>query len=192
MIKEIKIEFSLSSVKEAIKELKKIQNRIPKVNEEFSKRSMLWIQNDANKNLEMSSSHTGTTDIQEKWVIKRITARKGGIAYEIRNESPFSAIVEFGTGPVGGDNPHRMASVVGYEYGTEAWSFVRDLTSNEWVVKNEKITKEDIKANPSRYLVLNDYEGYEGKSYLYDAFYNYFYGGVWKKIYSEVFDRYMK
>lgn len=192
MKKELTIDFSISSVKKAIKELKAIENKIQFINDEFMRESMEWIQNEATKNLEKNSKYQGTTDINSSWVISRMQPQKGGeLAYEIRNNSPFSALVEFGTGRVGRDYYHPMATVVGYEYGRKSWSFVRDLTSNEWTVHSD-VSNEEIKANPDKYLVLYDFDGYVGKSYLYDAFYSYFYLGMWKTIYNRVFSRYIK
>lgn len=191
MNKKIEIELSLSSVKKTIRYLKNIKNKIPIIHEQFAYESMVWLQNRAQMILERESKYQGTTDINDNWLITRIPSKSGGIAYELRNTSPFSAIVEFGTGRVGQDQSHTMASVVGYKYGHKSWSFVRDLTSNEWVV-HSNVSSEEIKENPSRYLVINDFDGYVGKSYLYDAFYDYFYVGYWKKIYQSVFDRYIK
>lgn len=188
---EIKFELNSKSVKNAIKQIEELQKKLPKINEEFVIESLEYVKNKANNKLRASSQYMGTTDITEKWEInKLLSTSKKIVSYELRNTSDFSAVVEFGTGIVGGNSPHPMASVSGYEYGTKQWSFVRDLTSNEWVVHN-KFSKEEINENPDRFLVMRNFSGYEGKSYLYDSFWEYFYNLEYLQVYKNIINKYL-
>ena len=192
MHKEITLDLSLNSVKNAIKEIKNLKKYISVIQQEFAKESIIWIQETANYNLRSRTNFKGTTDIENSWIVNQVQPQYGGeLAFELRNDSPHSALVEFGTGPYGGQEPHDMAKIVGYEYGKKTWSFVRDLTTNEWVV-SPTISYEQIREEPDRYLVMNKYDGYVGKSYLYDAIFDYFHHDKWKDIYKKVFQKYIK
>lgn len=81
-----------------------------------------------------------------------------------------SASIEFGIGIEGKKIPHVLANQVGYEYDVPSqskdefgrWTFLEKNTQ-KWYVK---------------------YSGYDGKSFLYDTFIDYFYSDKWVELYD--------
>ena len=187
-MKKIEIGLSSQSVKKALREIRTIKKKLLLIDREFILTSLEWIKETANSYLSFESKYSNTTDIKDKWEIYK-TVGAFGEKYELRNTSPFSALVEFGTGSIGGRTPHELASLLNYQYGNQSWTFVRDLTSMDWVVDTSIYGKVD--PNDDRYLFLKDFEGYEGKSYLYDAFFDYFHSGVYKRIYKSIYKKYL-
>lgn len=187
-MKKIEIDLSSKSVQNALNEIRAIKKKLVKIDEEFLLVSLEWIKNTANLYLAENSEYSNTTDIKDRWEIYKKPSAFG-VRYELRNTSPFSALVEFGTGAIGGQNPHELASLLNYQYGNQSWTFVRDLESMEWVVNTSIYGKVDF--DDGRYLFLKDFEGYEGKSYLYDAFFDYFHKGHYKEIYKKIYKKYL-
>lgn len=179
------------SIKQLNSNVEKFKKIIRKINEEFIEKSIQEIINTANNYLINSSDYQGTTDIEKSWITITSVNLDGSVSCRVENDSPFSALVEFGTGLVGGSQPHELAQVTGYHYGNKEWSFVRDLTSNEWVVHTPFTTK-DVMENPERFLVIEEFAGYRGKSYLYNALFDYFELNGYIAIYEEICSRYFK
>ena len=69
---------------------------------------------------------------------------KNGVATLI-NEYQKAVYVEFGTGIVGEENPHKMASSAGYEYNVDSpykdeqgrWTFYADLEELDLPIKGD-------------------------------------------------------
>ena len=180
---------SKHSVNNLIKTFKKIKGKLYLINKEFIAKSIDWIIHKANENIKESSNFEGTTDIDKSWQIVKTVSSNTIESYMIKNNSPFSALVEFGTGIVGKSHPHKYARIAGYKYGNKEWDFIRDLETNEWVQHPfEVYNKNEALDNPDRYLYIEDFAGYEGKSYLYNAVFDYFnlneyifiYESLWK------------
>ena len=87
----------------------------------------------------------------------------------MRNVNPVGAYVEFGTGLIGEQNPHGKANELGYEYD------VNNHGSKGWNWKNEELG-----------ISMFGFKGYEGKSFLYDAFLDFTIFGKYKEIYQEL------
>lgn len=176
-MKKINIQLNSKSVESAIKKMQYIKSNIALINEEFAFESLEWIKNRSNEYLESRvKNFPNTANIQNEkyWHNKQVSKKQSKVIYELRNDNELVAYVEFGTGIVGAKKPHKNAIEVGYKYdknnrGEEGWTFY-----------NEQIN-----------LFLKNFKGYEGKSFLYDACWDYFYQGVWKKIYKKIYDKYM-
>ena len=177
--KKINVGLSVSSLENAIKELKQIRSNIRNINREFIRESLLWIQNQANMYLETRvNNFPNSANIAMEWDIKLIKDGRGGnFAYELRNKSDVAYFVEFGTGVKGESKKHKVADKVGYKYdvnnhGEDGWSFAFEYKDEMYYFKG--------------------FRGYEGKSFLYDAFFDFYYLNEWKKIYQKVYDKYIK
>ena len=175
--KIINVELSTSSIDNAIKELTEIRKKYIKwITEDFIYESLEWIKNQAiYYHTIRTINFPNTANINKDWHIKKVFKNKNNMCYELRNDNELVAYVEFGTGLVGDTLPHKVAKEVNYDYdmnnhGIEGWSF-----------KNEDFS-----------LYFIDFIGYEGQSFLYDAFYDYFYGNKWKDIFEENYNKHIK
>ena len=145
------------------------------VQSDFLKESLMYIRDKANKNLDdRTYAFPNSANIKEDWHINPTTPRFGGQAFELKNTNKLVAFVEFGTGMVGEDS-HPLADELNYEYdvnnhGEEGWDFYNKKVGIHYV----------------------GFTGYEGKQFLYDAFFDYFHGDEWKPILKMVWERYMK
>lgn len=182
---------SFQSLREFQNKLRYLKTKIRVINKEFIEESIREIINNANMYLQNSSDYQGTTDIESSWNSEIEYSGYTSISYRIENNSPFSALVEFGTGLVGGQHQHEMAKITGYEYGKKKWTFIRDLYSNEWVV-SPTYTKNDVKENPERFLMIENFAGYRGKSYLFNALFDYFDLNGYIEIYERIWSKYIK
>ena len=175
---EIQIDlFETKSIEKAINKLRFIRKTLPLVNREFMKESLNWIKERANFYLnEKVGYFKGSANISDSWNITPSNSKYGGKAYQLINDNKFVAYVEFGTGIVGKNEPHKKAEETGYEYDVNGheengWNF-RVNFNNTW-------------------HIFNGFTGYEGKSFLYDAFFDYFHLGKWKEIYQEIYNVYI-
>lgn len=185
--------FNKKSINETIQKLKDLKRNLKKMNKDFLDESVKWIVENANSNLTTRATNfKGTTDIKNCWEIEY----KGDNYVIIKNTSDYAAIVEFGIGMTGKLNPHVKAHDVKYEYdvnnhGNKGWTFIRDLNDLKFG-QSKNISMQEAIENNSRFLILHNYTGYEGKSYFYDAIFDYIEKGVFKRIYKNVYKRYFK
>ena len=182
MIKrKVEIKLSVADIEEKIKRLKAFKKNISKFTDQYVRLCINRIKNIAINNLNSRVNYKNTTDINESWVEEKIA--KGW--YRLKNVSDFSVVVEFGTGIVGGSLQHPIANESGYEYGAEKWTFIRDLTDKNW--QHNYYDLEDVRKNPDKYLVIVGYGGYKGKSYFYDAIFDFIESGEYITIYESFF-----
>lgn len=175
--KVINISLNIRSIEKAINELKFIKSIIPQINEEFMNESLTIIQNNAINNLvKRVKNFPNSANINNNWNINKAIAKSGGNALELRNDNKVVALVEFGTGIVGKSNAHKLSQKLGYQYD------VNNHAENGWnfdvIYKNE-------------YYHFRGFKGYEGKSFLYDSFFDYFLLGEWKNVYQRIYDKYI-
>lgn len=177
--KKINVGLSVSSIENAIKELKQIKSNIRNINRDFIKQSLVWIQNRADTYLDSTVyRYPNSANIADYWEIKQTKNGKGGnLAYELRNKNDVACFVEFGTGLVGDKHKHPLADELEYEYdknnhNQDGWDFAFEYNGQLFIYKG--------------------FDGYEGKSFLYNAFFEYFHLGEYKRIYQEVYDSYIK
>lgn len=186
----IKIKVNQKSLNDLKKDIVKFQDKLKMVEKRFLIESAEWIIARANSNLETRTTFKDTTDIQNGWEYEFVADNY----LCLKNKADFAAFAEFGTGSVGQRMPHEKASEVGYKYdvnahGSKGWTFVRDLTNKSMVVNAIYPTRE---IGNGRYILFRNFKGYEGKSYFYDAILDYQIEQQYIKIYSRIFDEYMK
>lgn len=158
-----------------IKNLKKVRTALDiQIDNLFIQKSLIWIRDRAIEILNSRLSFTPNwfgTDVTSTstWQIKQITNKH----FILENTYENSASIEFGIGVVGEQNKHSEANNVGYEYNVPSeykdidgsWNFTDQLNQ-----------------------VWYRFSGYEGKSFLYDAFMEYKQNNIWVKKYQEAFD----
>lgn len=155
--------------KEVIKNLEKIQNCINLSYCNFLRESLIWIRDRANYYLDQrTGDFKGTTNVAKSWEINVIDNNH----YELRNTNINGAYVEFGVGLVGKENPHKKAKDENYEYD------VNNHGKKGWTWTNEEIG-----------VTMYGFEGYKGKSFLYDAFFDYKRNLVYKEIFYSIFKK---
>lgn len=182
--KKVSIKLNVEEIKDTVKRLHRLKRRIQYLTDSYILECILRIRERAVQNLQSRVHFNNTTNINDSWSEPERIA-KGW--YRLRNTSDYSVVVEFGTGIVGGNRPHQSSGESGYEYGNHTWTFIRDLTNKEW--KHEYYDMEDVKNNPDKYLVMIGYGGYEGKSYFYDAIFDFIESGEYIRIYEQKFKR---
>lgn len=176
MAKTISIDLSSKSIQNAINELKKINKNILMINDEFIIASLTWIMNRANEYLaERVKSFPNSANISKDWEINKLNEKAN--YYELRNVNDKAYFVEFGTGLKGSRKEHPMAEETNYvydvnSYGEKGWDF-------------------DFQYD-GKWYHFRGYTGYEGKSFLYDATWDYIHLGEYKKIFENVCDKYLK
>lgn len=158
------------SIQQVINNLNAIKKAIPRIEEEFISRSLDWIANKANENLDKRTNHFWGSDAR-LWA-KNI---KPSLGYGIlENLDMNSAAIEFGIGKVGEIVKHVESQKNGYQYNKP--SEYKDELGN-WTFKDEKTG-----------LWVRNFGGYVGKSFLYDAFTEYMQTNVYLEIYQTTFD----
>lgn len=174
--KIININLNPKSIENAIKELEYIKNVIPKINEEFMKESLTWISYRADTYLDQRTKNfPNTANVSKNWSINQVQPQYGGVAFELRNDNDVVGAIEFGTGIVGKNMPHKKADELNYEYDVNGHLF------NGWSFYNEQ-------AN----VYMRGFTGYKGKSFLYDAFWDYYFLEEYINIYKRIYDKYIK
>ena len=135
--------------------------------------SLDWISKRANEILDVRTKNFWGSDARV-WT-KKID-KKIGI---LENQDMNSASIEFGIGDEGarfGEIQH-IAKEQGWEYNKPSefkddrgrWTF-KDARTGIWVT----------------------FSGYQGKSFLYDAFIEYMQGRIWVQLYQQAFDEVMR
>lgn len=170
--KVINLTISKRSIKKAIKQIEKIQKNLILAKDEFAKTSLEWIRDRANQYLDQRvKNFPNTANVSQYWEL----TKKSENIWELRNSNPYGAYIEFGTGIVGANKPHKVANSVKYKYD------VNKHQESGWTWYNEELD-----------LTMYGFKGYEGKSFLYDAFFDYFYLKEYVRIYELVMEKYLK
>lgn len=164
----------MKGLNKVINNLNNIKNNIKNIDYEFINLSLEWVANKANINLDKrlnnpphffgSSARSWTKKIYSTFGI-------------LENNDMNSASIEFGIGRKGKEKPNLQALENGYVYDKP--SEFKDDNGN-WVFQ-DVYTGLWIKFN-----------GYEGKSFLYDTFSEYMLSNEWQKLYKIAFDKTMK
>ena len=163
----------------ATKGLKKVLNNLERVKQAlmneidplFIRKSLEWISFQANANLDNRTSNFWGSDARN-WNYKIFSTY--GI---LENQDMNSASIEFGIGRVGANNPNRQAIENSYQYDKPSeykddngyWTF-QDTRTGIWIT----------------------FKGYEGKSFLYDAFRDYMQTKMWVVLYEQALDETMR
>ena len=163
--------FEKNSINNAINLLDKYKSKLQEIEKTFVLESLNWILERANQYLDERDTFTqvkNTTNIRTSWVIIPI----GQNRYQLRNIDERAVYAEFGTGVIGEETPHPLADEVDYYYNlngyeTRGWNFY----------------------NKEANVYFKNFFGYEGKSFLYDACFDYFEKGEYKRIYQSILQR---
>lgn len=163
----------------AIKGIKKVKQNLQNIKKAlnndidvlFISKSLDWIKQKANANLDIRTQRFWGSEA-------RLWTKKIYKTYGIlENQDMNSASIEFGIGRFGANSPHPIAQSQNYEYDVPSqykdafgrWTF-QDTRTGIWIT----------------------FSGYEGKSFLYDAFVEYMSRNIWVQKYQEAFDEIMK
>lgn len=115
---KIEINFDVSSIKTAIKQIRDIKKKMKKqIPDLFVTKCLEWIRDRANYylwNIEMDADVI--MDIQSGWSINNV----GKNTKQLLNTSTKAVFVEFGVGIVGEREPHPQSGVEGYEYNQDS------------------------------------------------------------------------
>lgn len=150
--------FDKDSVNNAISRMRKLEKRIYEVQKRFIIRSLEWIRDRANELLkERVYNFPNTANIKDGWRIEQISKD----LWQLVNVNPLAGYVEFGVGLIGELSPHKSAGEVNYQYD------VNNHGEKGWSWYNEDIG-----------VGMKGFTGYKGKSFLYDAFFEYQYEDV--------------
>lgn len=169
----------ISGINQVINNLRKVRNAINNdINSLFINKSLEWIRDRAIEILTTKLSNPpnwfGTNVLDTStWVIKKISKN----SYILENTYENSASIEFGIGIVAEENPHNWAEEAHYKYNEP--SEYKDLNGC-WTFTDQNDE------------VWYRFRGYEGKSFLYDAFMEYKQNNIWVKKYQEAFDEIMR
>lgn len=169
----------ISGINQVINNLRKVRNSINNdINSLFITKSLEWIRDRAIEILSIKLKNPPNwfgTNVLDKstWFIKQISKN----SYILENTYENSASIEFGIGIVAEENPHGWADEAHYEYNKP--SEYKDL-NGRWSFKDQNDT------------VWYRFRGYEGKSFLYNAFMEYQQNNIWVKKYQEAFDEIMR
>lgn len=146
--------------------LKMIKKDISEIDDVFIERSLTWIRDKADENLKNSvGGFEGTANVSAYWEITQVESKK----WKLTNTNPYGAYIEFGVGEVAKNKPHTKAKDSDYQYDV-----------NEHGDKGWTWSREDLG------ITMYGFRGYEGKSFLYDAFFEYKTDKVYIEIYKEL------
>lgn len=141
-----------------LKELQKVKTKLPAVNAAFIKHSLDWLEDRARFHVRDTVGKTGydPTGELENFFRKYVEDTVG----ILRNEAPYAAFVEYGTGIVGKGSPHEFAGEVGWTYdvnnhGEAGWVY-QDEQGNYWRTRG-------MAAHRFMYNALMDYLYQGGK-----------------------------
>ena len=165
---------SFKGLDKVITNLQKIKKASVDIDELFIRKSLEWIATEANKILDTRTKHFWGSDARQ-WNYK--IYRTFGI---LENQDMNSASIEFGIGRVGLYHPNTSSELATPNYEYDRPSQYKDSAGN-WTFKDARTG-----------IWVKDFKGYEGKSFLYDAFVNYMQNRIWVKLYEEAFDEIMR
>lgn len=139
-------------------QLERLKSNLPKVNTAFIKHSLDWLEDRARFHVQDTVGKTGyvpTGDLAAAF--RQYVEDSEGI---LRNEAPYAAFVEFGTGIMGKTSPHEFAGELGWVYdvnnhGEAGWVY-QDDQGNYWRTKG-------MAAHRYMYNALMDYLYQGGK-----------------------------
>lgn len=189
---EIKVELNSKSVQNAIRELHRAKYNLLKAIDELLYLSCERIALFANQNLEwVGIGNIVKEQIKASWDIKV----SNGVA-TLTNLHQKAVYVEFGTGVVGEQNPHKNAKKAGYDYNVDSpykdeqgrWVFYADYDELDMPMS----ALEDItvfrKNNASRMQIRTN--GAPATMFVFDAIMRFRNEGQAKEIWEEVKRKY--
>lgn len=132
---KILTELSEKSFEDLEKKIKLISENIPELEKIFLLISLVWLEKKAKLNVRESVGKTGyipTGELEEGF--QKYANANLGI---LKNECPYSAYVEYGTGIRGKNNPHPDVDIIGYAYdvnshGEIGWIYYDSKKNTHW------------------------------------------------------------
>lgn len=176
------------SVNKVINNLTRIKKALQKdIEKRFIHESLIWIANRANAILEQRTTGYHSSNARE-WEYTYDQATHSG---RLENKDMNSAAIEFGIGRYGKNfqsNNSSAARSAGWEWDVPSqykddngcWVF-KDKNGN--LIGLRTIINENGQKQQERY-----FNGYQGKSFLFDAFIEYKDKEIYKEIYQKAFD----
>lgn len=165
---------TIKGLDKVLKNLKAIRKALKSdIDYLFINKSLDWILLKANENLDGRTHHFWGSEARS-WT-KKIYKTFG----LLENDDMNSASIEFGIGRVGLYHPTTSAFLSTPEYEYDKPSIHKDV-DGKWTFKD------------ARTGIWVTFNGYEGKSFLYDAFSEYMMDKIWIKLYQEAFDEIVK
>lgn len=164
----IKINFDEKSIKNAIIELNKVQQKLyTTVPKRFLTLCSNWIINRANERIrDLDIGSEVKEDIISRWRVSNLSNNR----IKVINDSNKAVFVEFGVGKIGKESPHPQSSSEGYEYNKDSgkkdrygqWRFTLenkdqiDLIADYYSKNENTITTKGSPANLYLYNSLMD------------------------------------
>lgn len=171
------LKLSIDGCKDFKKRIEGFKNELKNLNSDFVFNSVQWIYQRSLQILHerdtFQPSRLSGVDIDVSY--KRTDFSDGSVRFDFYYENELCNFIEFGTGLVGGSDPHPKADELNYGYATGEIS----STGESWKWYNIKYGV--YPQNP-----METY-GYEGKRFIYDACQEYMNYDYPKKIYNELF-----
>lgn len=115
ILKRIEFDLSEQSIKDLIREVKKLNRDFKKMSTAVTNESLKDLKKIAKKNVRQTVGKTGykpTKELQNSFITRKIQTNIGVLI----NTDPNSAAVEFGTGIPGSKSAHPIAGEVSYQY----------------------------------------------------------------------------
>ena len=173
---------AIKGINQVINNLKKIKKSDNAIDILFIRKSLEWIRDKANENLDKRTHHFFGSEARN-WNLRVITFGGDSLGV-LENQDMNSGAIEFGIGIKG------LSSNMS-EYGRDNYAdidskYAFDLPSP---YKNDKGYWRFYEPRTDRWYRIN---GYEGKSFLYDALMEYKQNNMWHIIYQQAFDEIMR
>lgn len=191
MSKVINISLDTKSVKQAIKEINKVQkklsNQVPKV---YLTKCVDYIVAKANEYLmQVNMDSSIIADIQTHWMVEHY----GNNQIRLVNNSDKAVFVEFGVGIVGQQNAHPNSYKTNYEYNIPTKAKKLD---GSWVFELDKDNAVDLVVG--RYRTVRETQrgnqviktkGSPANLYLYNAIMDFQTTGAYKRLWQETLEQ---
>lgn len=162
----INIPLSINGVNKGKQKLQLVANSLPKVRDEFIKRSLMFIETRAKLYIR---STTGSSDWYELTKTLENSFAKDIKLGTLVNNCFYAGFVEYGTGIIG-NGTHPLSKNYQYDmngHGEAGWFFLDENGVLHWT------------------------QGMEAHRFMYDAINDYCERGEFKHIFNEVMDKYI-
>ena len=185
MPKVIDIQLDTKSIKQALKQMQKIEKKFKDntIVKKYLNKSADYIITMANQYLSnVNIDGAIISDIQNSWVKSNII----GNTLTITNTSEKAVYLEFGIGIIGQGQPHPNASVEGYEYNVNSGK--KDY-AGRWRFRLDEKSQLDIISGyyeNSNNLITT--KGYPAVLYLYNAIMDFRSSGAYKLLWQQTLE----
>lgn len=184
MNKTVSVSLSVKSLKDAAKEIARIKTAIEKSRAIFIKRSVDWIRARASENIAVNYP-----DFVNDFIA--VATDNLGIVETAEEQMTY---IEFGTGIKGQSSPHELANKNNYQYdvnshGEAGWHFTYYSDTKLDVKESDIISR--TRGNHAGMWEKIHTQGAEAERFMFNAFTDYYNGGVFQKIYKQALEQAM-